>query len=98
MIVTGTDSTGTLKLSLQDVLSDASTLTATNNNQAVPVAIQTAQGVSTISLAEGVGTGANQWTDAGTTSSNGVTYEVYHNNSQTGTAADLLIQQGIHVI
>jgi hypothetical protein len=55
--------------------------------------------VTTVNLAEGVGAGAGQWQDTGTSTVNGVLYDVYHNTAEgTNTAADLLIQHGIHVI
>jgi hypothetical protein len=91
-------SSGTLNLSLQDVLSDASALTNAGSTQ--QITINNGGGVvSTVNLTDGVGTAAGQWQDTGTTTVNGVTYDIYHNAAQgASTLADLLIQQGIHVI
>lgn len=82
---------GTLNLSLQDVLSSASALADAGSTQ--PVMVDSRGGVSEVHLNEGVGAGEGQWQDSGTTTTvNGLTYEVYHN-----AAVDLLIQQGIAV-
>jgi hypothetical protein len=97
-VMVGVDSSGTLNLSLKDVLSDVTGLAAVPNAPQ-QVAITSNSGVTSVALAEGVGTGANQWVDGGSTVVGGVTYELYHNAAQgTSTTADLLIQQGIHVI
>ena len=90
----------TLNLSLHDVLSDAGTLTGAGSAAAArQVTINSGGAVSAVHLVEGVGTGANQWQDTGTTSVNGVLYDLYHNTAQgANTAADLLIQHGIAVI
>ena len=88
---------GTLNLSLQDVLSDANALTSAGSTQ--PVTINSGGVVSTVHLTEGVGAGANQWQNTGSTVVNGVTYDVYHNTAEGAHAlADLLIQHGITVI
>jgi hypothetical protein len=87
---------GTLNLSLQDVLNDANILTSAGSTQQVTV--DNGGVVSTVTLAEGVGTGANQWQDTGATTVNGITYDIYHNAAQgASTLADLLIQHGIAV-
>jgi hypothetical protein len=109
-------SSGTLNLSLQDVLHEAITLNSLNlvkldgidgpyaslDNIAStpPVTVNSGNDiVQTVNLSEGLGTGANQWQDTGTTTVNGVLYDVYHNAAEGAvTAADLLIQHGIHVI
>jgi hypothetical protein len=88
---------GTLSLSLQDVLSDADALTSAAGS-AHQITIGNGGVVSTVHLTEGVGTGSNQWQDTGTTTVNGVTYDIYHNAGQgASTIADLLIQHGIVV-
>jgi hypothetical protein len=88
---------GTLDLSLSDVLSDASALTGAGAAQQVMV--EGGGVVSKVHLAEGVGNGANQWQETGQTTVNGVLYDVYHNAAQgASTAADLLIQHGISVV
>jgi hypothetical protein len=92
-------SNDTLNLSLHDVLSDAGTLTGAGSSAARQVTINSGGAVSTVHLVEGVGAGANQWQGAGTTTVNGVLYDLYHNTAQgTSTAADLLLQHGITVI
>jgi hypothetical protein len=90
---------GALNLSLQDVLSDVKALSL-EGAAAQQVTINGGGGVvTTVNLAEGVGAGAGQWQDTGTSTVNGVLYDVYHNTAEgTNTAADLLIQHGIHVI
>ena len=89
--------TGTLTLSLQDVLSDAHVLAGAGSDQ--QVTINSGNGlVSQVNLAEGIGTGTDQWQDTGTQTINGMDYVVYHNAAQgSSTVADLLIQQGITV-
>jgi hypothetical protein len=92
-------SNNTLNLSLHDVLSDAGALTGAGGSAARPVTINSGGAVSTVHLVEGVGAAANQWQDTGTTTVNGVLYDLYHNTAQgTSSAANLLIQHGIAVI
>jgi hypothetical protein len=92
-------SNNTLNLSLHDVLSDAGALTGAGGSAARPVTINGGGTVSTVHLVEGVGAAANQWQDTGTSTVNGVLYDLYHNTAQgTSTAANLLIQHGIAVI
>jgi len=87
---------GALNLSLQEVLSDAGKLAGAGASGPVTVG---GGAVSMVHLAEGVGTGANQWQNTGATIVDGVIYDVYHNIAQGGnTVADLLIQHGIAVI
>ena len=88
---------GTLNLSLQEVLSgDAGKLAGAGASGPVTVG---GGAVFMVHLAEGVGTGANQWQNTGATTVDGVIYDVYHNIAQGGnTVADLLIQHGIAVI
>ena len=88
---------GTLNLSLQDILSDAQALTGAGSTQQVTV--NGGGVVSTVHLTDGIGTGAGQWQDTGTATVNGVLYDVYHNAAQgASTVADLLIEHGIGVI
>lgn len=86
-------SNGSLSLSLKDVLSDTAAL---GNGQHVTIG-ESGSVVTSVTLTDGVGTGANQWENTGSTTIGGITYDVYHNTSQTTTAADLLLQHGITV-
>ena len=89
--------TGTLTLSLQDVLNDANALAGAGPDQ--QVTINSGNGlVSQVNLLTD-GTDADQWQDTGTqTTINNVVYDVYHNAAQgDSTVADLLIQHGITV-
>jgi hypothetical protein len=96
-ITTESSSNVTLSLSLSDVLSEVRPASTGATQQ---ITINTSGGgVPTVDLTDGVGAGANQWRDTGTTTVNGVLYDVYHNASQgANTVADLLIQHGIQVI
>jgi hypothetical protein len=92
-------SSGTVNLNLSEVLSDTAAL---GNGQHLMIGSGAdASGnngvVSAVALAEGVGTGTGQWQDTSSVVVGGITYDVYHNISQTTTVADLLIQHGIAV-
>jgi hypothetical protein len=89
-------SAGEMTLSLSDVLTDADALARAGLSQ--KIMLSSGGSLSAVNLVEGVGEGVNQWHDAGTTTINGVDYEVYHNAGQgANSAADILIQHGIQV-
>ncbi|CAB3778414.1 hypothetical protein LMG27177_00599 [Paraburkholderia fynbosensis] len=81
-----------LSLRLSDVLNMPDSLSST-----VHMTIS-GDSSSSVTLAEGTGTGSAQWQVTGTTTVNNVAYDVYHNTSMgSNTVADLLIQHGIQV-
>jgi hypothetical protein len=106
---TGTTTGNTLSISLADVLSEANASAGTTSTASATSAagLTTTQHVtilgdasSTVALDGSSSLGTTQWAiSGGTQTINGVVFNDYHNSVMgTATYADVLIQQGVHVI
>jgi len=85
----------TLALRLSDVLSESNGTVGLNGKHMTILGDAT----STVQLDGSATLAATNWAVTGQQTIDGVTFDVYHNSTMgANTAADLLIQQGVHVI
>jgi hypothetical protein len=85
----------TLALRLSDVLSESNGTTGANGKHMTILGDAT----STVQLEGSATLAATHWVVTGQQTVDGVTFDVYHNTTMgANTLADLLIQQGVHVI
>jgi hypothetical protein len=92
----------TLQLSLSDVLSENGALNAANQSGTHTLANPGHMTIlgdanSTVQLDGTNSLAGSNWSSTGTQVIGGITFDVYH-NSTANTLADLLIEQGVHVI
>jgi hypothetical protein len=92
---TGATTSNTLALRLADVLSESNGTTGANGKHMTILGDAT----STVQLEGSTTLSGSGWAVTGQQSVDSVTFDVYHNAKMgASTAADLLIQQGVHVI
>jgi hypothetical protein len=90
-----TPATGnTLQLTLGDVLGETSNVVSGSTQHMTILGGAT----STVALDGTTSLTGSNWAISGTQNVNGVTFDIYHNSTTTSTVADLLIQQGVHVV
>jgi hypothetical protein len=100
----GTTQNNTLQLSLSDVLSENGVLSVANQSGTPSMAnpghmmiLGTSASNATVQLDGTTSLTGSNWSNTGTQTINGITFDVYH-NSTANTLADLLIEQGVRVI
>jgi hypothetical protein len=95
-LFTGATTSNTLQLSLSDVLNEPNGTVGPTTQQMTILG----DGNSAVQLDGGLeSTAGSNWSVTGTQSVNGVAFDIYHNSTMgANTVADLLIQQGVHVI
>jgi hypothetical protein len=97
-LFTGTTEHNTLELSLSDILSEPNG-TVGQNTQHMTILGDSSSTVQLDSTSDAASLAAAGWSSTGVQTIGGITFDVWHNSAMNGsTAADLLIQQGVHVV
>jgi hypothetical protein len=97
-LFTGTTEHNTLELSLSDILNEPNGVVK-QGTQHLTVLGDSSSTVQLDGTSDAASLAAAGWSSAGTQTVGGITFAVWHNSTMSGdTAADLLIQQGVHVI